>query len=472
MSGPDLSRDDWETEGRRLAPLLDNVSAVVVAANAPDVAARMAIGLARQQGARRRVAIADLLGESPALEAVLTGDDPHGIADSFLYGVSLNKIARPMRDADNVFIMPSGTESVDHGAVYANDRWRRLAAGFHQVGALLIVVARPSADGFAELCGHLGALLPVGDVAFPTPAGIPLLAPPAPPPPPPPPAEPANPPQRESARRAREAAQQDVAGRRNRLIALVLVLGAIAIGMGAMWPQILSRLPAPVLELLQPGRSGESAVDSTATLVPSTPMDSGPLPDTALPALVPGGDSSRQVPDSLAALAAPASPPLSVDNLADSAQAARYAVYFATANTRAAAMPDAKMRALEAVALSPVVESGEQWYRLTVGATASRPEAEALLARLRSQKVIGAGSIVSVPFALRLETRVTPSLVPTRLAALNTRGIMAYALRQPDGSVSVYTGAFESPTQASALADSLRAVGVAPVLAYRTGRGF
>ena len=67
---------------------------------------------------------------------------------------------------------------------------------------------------------------------------------------------------------------------------------------------------------------------------------------------------------------------------------------------------------------------------------------------------------------------MTPALVPTRLAALSTRGIMAYALRQTDGSVSVYTGAFESPTQASALRIPLRAVGVAPVLAYRTGRGF
>lgn len=61
--------------------------------------------------------------------------------------MSLNKIARPMRDAENVFVMPSGTEPVDHESVYANDRWRRLAAGFHQVGALLIVVARPSTAG-------------------------------------------------------------------------------------------------------------------------------------------------------------------------------------------------------------------------------------------------------------------------------------------------------------------------------------
>ncbi len=446
--------DPWDLEGRRLAPLLDERCAVVVASTDPMVAARTALGLARAQGQRRRVAVADLVGESPAIEAVLTGDDPHGIADSFLYGVSLNKIARPMLDTDNVFLMPSGTEPVDHEAVYANDRWRRLAAGFQQVGALLIVVARPSVPGFAELCGYVGALMPLGDTTFPTPPGIPLIAPPAPPPPPP--AEPSEPPKRESARRAREAAQQDASRRRTQIIAGVLVLGAAAIGVGAMWPQVLERLPAPLVALLQ-----VRAPDTTSVVVPPTPMDSTPV------------DSLRQAGDSGAMPAdSAASQPLALDNPADSLRAARYAVYFATANTRAAALPEPRVAALQGVALSPVLEAGEMWFRLTVGADSSRQGVDSLLARLRSDKVIGSGSIVSVPYALRLETRVGASLVGSRLAAFASRGILAYALRQPDGSASIYTGAFESPVQATALADSLRAVGVAPVLAFRTGRTF
>jgi len=36
----------------------------------------------------------------------------------------------------------------------------------------------------------------------------------------------------------------------------------------------------------------------------------------------------------------------------------------------------------------------------------------------------------------------------------------------------LYTGAFESPAQATALADSLRGVGITPALAYRLGRAF
>jgi hypothetical protein len=452
----------WEMEGRRLAPLLDGLCSVVIAAVDPAVAASTALGVARAQGLRRRVAVADLIGEAPAIETLLSGDDPHGISDSFLYGVSLNKIARPMAGADNVFLMPSGTEAVAHHAVYANERWRRLAAGFHQVGALLVVIANPTAPGFAELCAYVGALMPVGDTAFPTPPGIPLLAPPAAPAPEPPPAAP-----RPAAARARVAAGEDEPSRRRRMIAIIAVLGAVAVAVGAFWPQLLARLPEPVAALIT-GR--QRTPDSTAMIVPPTPMDTALRSDSAqrdsllrdtTGAMLPALDSVR-----------PTGLPLTVDNAADSASASRYAVYFATANTRAAAMPDARVRALDAVALSPVAEGEEQWFRVTVGAAATRAQAESLLTKLRAQKIIGSGSIVSVPFALRLARNVTPTDIPTQLADLANRGIMAYALLQPDGSAIVYTGAFESPTQATLLADSLRALRVAPVLVYRTGRAF
>lgn len=451
--------ESWEMEGRRLAPLLDGLCSVVMAATDTAVATSMAIGVARAQGQRRRVAVADLIGEAPALEALLTGDDPHGISDSFLYGVSLNKIARPMAGADNVFLMPSGTEAVAHDAVYANDRWRRLAAGFYQVGALLVVVANPATPGFAELCGYVGALMPVGDTAFPTPPGVPLIAPPKPEPPAPTP--------RPNEARARAAAAEDESSRRRRMIAIISVLGAIAVAVGAFWPQLMARLPEPVAELI----TGTQRVpDSTAVVVPPTPMDTAVRTDSAtVDSLV--RDSTGTIipaPDS----AAPVGLPLTVENAADSASASRYAVYFATANTRAAAMPDARVRALDAVALSPVAEGNEQWFRVTVGASATRAQAESLLAKLRTQKIIGSGSIVSVPYALRLARNVTPTLIPTQLAELANRGIIAYALLQSDGSAHVYTGAFESPMQATPLADSLRALRVAPVLVYRTGRAF
>jgi hypothetical protein len=163
---------------------------------------------------------------------------------------------------------------------------------------------------------------------------------------------------------------------------------------------------------------------------------------------------------------------MSVANPQDSAAAARFAIYFTTANTREAAMPDERIRALPAVALTPVADGAEQWYRLTIGAYTDRSEAEALLRRMREEKLLGSGSIVRVPYALRLEDSVTSDMAFGRLAAFSRRGILAYALRQQDGRVTIYTGAFEFPRQATLLADSLRTTGIEPVLVHRTGRAF
>ncbi len=448
----------WEKEGQRLAPLLDDVNAVVIAGADPIAAAAMAIGIARVHGVGRRVAVADLVGEVPPLQALVSADDPHGISDSFLYGVSLNKIAQAVNESGNVFVMPSGTEAVALGAVYANDRWRRLAAGFHQVGALLLVVAVPGTPGFAELCGYIGAVMPVGEPAFPLPTGVPVIAPPAPPLPPPPPPDP------ESTARARAAATDNSDQRRTKLIASLVALGAVAVAVGAFWPQIRAQLPASVQTMLS-----RAAPDSSTMVVPPTPMDST-SPDSLLASASRDGLS----PDGMVVAPAvvPVSAPLVVVNGADSASAARYAIYVATANTREAAMPDDRVRTLAAVAMSPVPEGTEPWFRVTVGAATTRAAAEALLARMRSENVVGSGSILSVPYALRLESGVAAGAMADKIADFTQRGLMVYALQQADGSATVYTGAFETPVQASTLADSLRALGITPVLAYRTGRMF
>lgn len=460
MTGiPAPQPDSWENEGQRLAPLLDNVFAAVVAGADANAAAALAIGVARAQGARRRVAIADLVGECPPLEALNRSEDPHGIADSFLYGVSLNRIARQINEAGSVFLMPSGTESVAHEAVYANERWRRLAAGFHQVGALLLVVAVPGTPGFAELCTYVGALLPVGETRFPMPAGIPIIAPPAPPAPAPPPAPP-----REKAKRAREAAIKDSSRQRTRLIAGAAVLGAIAVGVGAFWQQILPILPAPVAALFAP-----AAVNDTASmLVKPTPMDTSRQLDSALL------DSARVMPDSLrgdsAAGAAVTIP--SIANPADSSLAARFAIFYTSANTRNEALADRRINAQPALAVSPVMLDGTEWFRVFIGASADKAGADMLLAQLRAAKLIGGGNVTSVPFALRLEGGVAITSVSVRVAEYGKKGILVYALQQANGSATLYTGAFESPVQATTLADSLRTLGITPVLAYRTGRAF
>ena len=97
-----------------------------------------------------------------------------------------------------------------------------------------------------------------------------------------------------------------------------------------------------------------------------------------------------------------------------------------------------------------------------------------MLAALRDEDVLraGAGAVVRVPLALLLEAGVARSAAPARVAALATRGVLAYALVQDDGSVRLFAGAFETAAAAVPLDAELRAAGFAPQLAYRTGRTF
>lgn len=446
----------WEALGRNAAPLLDSVNAVVIAGPDSAAAASFALGIARVHGSTRRVAIADLVGEVGPLQALITGEDGHGISDSFLYGVSLNKIARPLEGSGNVFLMPSGTESVANEAVYRNERWRKLAAGFHQVGALLLVVAVPDTPGFADLCGFVGAVFPIGEPAPIAPAGVPVIALPRPTPP-------------AVARvveKAKAAGSEDPRSRNTRLIAGIFAIFALAIVVGTLSPKLAGYLPpglakflpggAPSVKPLPDSAQGKQPGDSTA--------QSG-----AAPALT---DSGR--PNTSSAVR-PGSAAAAVANPADSASAAAYAVYLSAGSTREAAI-EPRIQTFPAVAISPVILDGDsvQWFRVTVGASEDQASAEALLTRLRTAKILGqaSGTIVLVPFAFRLEEGLSVEAAPRIAADYDKRGISAYSLKQADGRVSLYTGAYATVKQAAYLGDSLRSQGVKAVLVYRTGRAF
>ena len=93
------------------------------------------------------MAVGDLIGDVAPLRELVTDDDPHGLTDAFLYGVSLNKIARQIDTAGNLHVLPSGSDQVVQEEILRNDRWRRLASGFHEVGALLLVAAPAAVPG-------------------------------------------------------------------------------------------------------------------------------------------------------------------------------------------------------------------------------------------------------------------------------------------------------------------------------------
>lgn len=445
----------WEVLGRNAASLLESVNAVVVAGPDPVAAASFALGMARVHGSSRRVAIADLVGEVAPLQALIGGDDGHGISDSFLYGVSLNKIARPLEGSANVFLMPSGTESVANETVYRNERWRKLAAGFHQVGALLIVVAVPETPGFADLCAYVGAVFPIGEPAPHVPPGVPVIALPRP-----------TPPEVERVvAKARAVGNEDPKRRNTKLIAAFFALLAIALIVGAAWSSILQLLPDSLAKKIPGGR---------ANTTPAAGADSANKPQSAgAQPVTPAADTTKR--DTSSAIPAKGAA-LVIANPEDSATASVFAVNLWAGSTRESLTPEPRIQLLPAVAISPVIFDSDSvlWFRVTVGASEDSSSAEALLARLRNAKILGpaSGTIDRLPFAFRLEEGLSVEAAPRIIADYDKRGISAYALKQADGRVSIFTGAFKTVQQARYLADSLRTQGVKAVLVYRTGRAF
>ena len=126
-----------------------------------------ALGIAHVQSVGRRVAVGDLLGDAPPLQALIKGDDPHGLVDSFQYGVSLTRIAQQVPDSGELFVMPTGTGPVDYEELFPNPRWRRLIAGFREVGALLVIAAPADAPRVHDLVDASDGVVIVGDVVPP-----------------------------------------------------------------------------------------------------------------------------------------------------------------------------------------------------------------------------------------------------------------------------------------------------------------
>ncbi|HMI43859.1 MAG TPA: hypothetical protein VK516_09560, partial [Gemmatimonadaceae bacterium] len=150
----------WEDAGRQIAPLLGSYSAVVITSSDPVAAAHVALGIALAEAKHRRVVLGDLVGDLPPLRSLVKEEDPHGISDSFLYGLSLNKIGYEVEGAANVYIMPSGTDPTIGDEIFRSARWKKLAVGFAETGALLLLVARSDAPGLAELAEQTdGAVL-------------------------------------------------------------------------------------------------------------------------------------------------------------------------------------------------------------------------------------------------------------------------------------------------------------------------
>ncbi|HMI54801.1 MAG TPA: hypothetical protein VK494_01300 [Gemmatimonadaceae bacterium] len=423
----------WEDAGRQIAALMGSYSAVVIASSDPVAAAHVALGIARAEAKHRRVVVGDLVGDLAPLRSLVREEDPHGITDSFLYGVSLNKIGYEVEGTKNLYIMPSGTDSVIGEEIFRSARCKKLAAGFSEVGALLLLVARRDSPRLGDLIDQIDGTVLVKDTELSSAPGALVVARVASPTP-----TLKLPLHRFSARAA--------TWKQHRwfypVIAAAALLTIVAVGLALFLPRR--------------GRTARQAVRGASNQVAApTPPPPRPSPETLY-------------------IAPPANPN-------DSASASAFTVELLVANTAEGANLFVRKNgaSLPAAAVSPVPIGPERstWYRVTAGAYAGRYQADSLLFALRNSRVLASdstGSVTRTPLALLVDS--VPSqggiidAVRGTVEKYAARGLRVYALIQGDGGALIYAGAFASADQSAELIRTWRSAGAKPVLVYRKGR--
>jgi hypothetical protein len=433
---------DWERAGRELGETLDGYCALVVVGVDPVATGKVAVGLARAQAMKRRVAVGDLFAESPPIQELVTGDDPHGLVDSFLYGVSLSRIAYEVPEAGQLYVMPSGTEPPTYEEILPNPRWHRLAAGFREVGALLVLALPASAPHIENLVSATDGAILVGEGV---PRGLPVSTVVA------------------SVREPRAAAEASPVAAKPQVKARRLT-----------WSN--RRIATAAGVLLTLALAGVAAWLAYRPLADSPHTALGPKPDSAKPKNVVGLNTDSAAAADSANAAGPIVAVPTIANPADSMQSAAFAVELMAANTMAGAILKLQQdgRKMPAATFAPLLVQGVRWFKVIGGAYSDRAGADSLLAELRRLRIVDPdkGSVVRLPFAFLIDSAVPATAVSGMVASFADRGQPVYALRQDNGSAWLLVGAFASVDESSLYAESLRSSGIKPVLVYRKGRTF
>ena len=457
---------DWLAEGRELGITLDQCHAVVVVGADPIATSLVALGIGRAQSERRRVAVGDLIGESPPLQALVSAEDAHGLVDSFMYGVSLNRVAYPVKGERELFVMPSGTSPIDYDELFLNPRWRRLASGFREVGALLVLAAPANAPHLRELVDATDGAVIVGDEV---PAALPVA-------------------QSLAWLRERHSAPMSVANAvpaaaspprgvvpvpaprtltwwTARAAGILLTLALVGAGVW-FWQR-------PFASERQP-RRGVAATSPAAEAVTANALTTDSVTRARL------AQREAAVRDSAAraanlAVADDSFPVLVPVNVVDSANASTYAVLLENTNGLAGAILQLQTKFPTVPAASYGLSLRNRLFELVAGAYPTRAGADSLLADLRARRVLppSGGTVTTRPYAFLTQGNVAVAEVPLRLRrAVTQRGQPVYALRQADGTANLYFGAYENPEQAALAVPAVRKFGITPTLVYRIGRVF
>jgi len=425
---------------RSPAEALQDLHALLIEGGDVETLARAALTTARATAPTRRVAIFDLAGAFAAAPG-------EGLVSALRDGRSLNHLARPIGEGGREwFVVGRGPEPADL-AVASHERWPKLVAGFRAAGALLIILVP------RELAGG-GRLMALADRAVSLPPEFEGYAEP----------EPAPPPSEAYADEEEQEEEDDLAlppivlthppeppKPPRRVPRAVVVFGALCVVLVAILsPRLIALVRPPATALDE-----EAVADSVALAqlaADSTPPAPAIIPDT--------------LPEAIVA------------NPEDSSVAAVWGVELVATNDRA----DANLRlasagtALSSGTLSPVMLGSDPLplFKVVGGAFTDRAAAERLRDQLRSGEVLTpeTGMVARVPYAIRLDTALSPAEARVRAREWTGRGTAAYALVTDDGFATVYAGAFASPEQAVLLLAALRDDWPAAVIAFRVGRSF
>ncbi len=424
------SNNAWEAEGRRSAALVQNLSVVLVAGTDAVATAHVALGIAREESARRAVTVADIWGDLPEIERLTSNEDPHGISDHLTFGVSLARLRTPVEGNPTLQLIKSGTDDIARESLLLASRWDSIFASFRNVGALLVLPCHTGTPGLEHLSQRADGVITVGDAQAASLAGIVgnvnLTAP-----------------------RARERA---------RAPRVTPVPNITTVGKGAessLWRSVQRWPVAMVLAL---------ATIGAITLL---------LSQSQRIARIMGKPAPENTPVTTP-VSAP--PPAAILNPQDAPEAARYAVEIAVLNTRAGAdMRLAELREIPGSTISHVVNTdGESWFRVFAGAFRTRESADSLQGELRSRAIPMADGdrVKELPLALRLAIHPpnAEAAAASDLARYISLGIPAYLLAQTDGSLIIYAGGFERLEDASHFGELCARKGIPSRLVYRTGR--
>lgn len=478
----------FDPEGGELSPALesalrsDAVPPVVLlvagaAARASGWAARATVAVAAALARDRSVVVADLAVDQPELHALLGVPNLEGLADVFLFGASLPRVAQAV-PGQAFEVVAAGAYVPDAAELLASSRWERIAEEYRLGGATLLAYVPGGTTGLADLAARMGAavLLADGDdldagglelpesatvLATLTPADravTPEPAAEAPPPPdaaapaaeeavsvelPEPPAPPAAvPPPPDQTHRDVDLLTPHVVRtgrRRRRLPPVLLVVLLVVAGLVGGWYAYAAFLAPPATTDMPAGAGTEAAAPAEATAAPAPPVRGRPL-ETELGVSV------------------------------------SVAIY---ENYDMARDRIEELRHLEGLGfyLSPFERDGVRYFRLQAGPAADLEQGRELLRRLYEEGQVTAmddHAIRPTAWAFALGEYDTAAEAHARQQALAGMGVPSYVVEVPyttgPSRWRVYGGAYEYRAEADAMAQILTAAGIDAELVQRMGR--